>query len=203
MTQAVDNWAIDIETNVVRRVQGVWAGFKGMFCLNISLVTLKQSTRLFGSRQCARGGRRSNHGDAGGFSNLVNSLVTDVLLPPISLLPFLGRNLPAKFSVLRAGRTPHAIYNTLEQAAADGAVTLAWGAFVNNVVTFLALGIVLYGIAEVYSLLTKESIIRHIVKCKYCRKDISQTAQRCAFCTSWLDGREEKSHLSATNNTLI
>ncbi|KAJ7047700.1 hypothetical protein C8F04DRAFT_1172222 [Mycena alexandri] len=113
---------------------------------------------------------------AGGFSTLINSLVSDVLLPPISLLPFLGRNLPAKFLVLRAG--PNHPYNTLQQAAEDGAVTLAWGAFVDNLVTFFALGAVLYGIAEIYSTLTKENIIKHIVKCKYCRKDISQTATR-------------------------
>ncbi|KAJ7781595.1 gated mechanosensitive channel [Mycena metata] len=133
---------------------------------------------------------RDNVLEAGGFSTLINSLVSDVLLPPISLLPFLGRNLPAKFLVLRAG--PNHPYNTLQQAAEDGAVTLAWGAFVDNLVTFFALGAVLYGIAEIYSALTKENIIKHIIKCKYCRKDISQTATRCAFCTSWLDGREDK-----------
>ncbi|KAF7308420.1 hypothetical protein HMN09_00690800 [Mycena chlorophos] len=167
---------IDIENNVVQRVRGVWAGFKG-FLGRDNVLEVAVGLII-----------------AGAFSNVVNSLVTDVLLPPISLLPFMGRNLPAKFSVLRPGRTPNAVYNTLEQAADDGAVTLAWGAFINNLVTFFALGFVLYGIAQVYSMVTKESIIKHIVKCKFCRKDISQTAQRCAFCTSWLDGREEKAH---------
>ncbi|KAJ7688402.1 hypothetical protein B0H17DRAFT_938465, partial [Mycena rosella] len=163
------------ENNVVRRVKGVWSGFKG-FLGRDSVLEVAVGLIM-----------------AGGFSALVNSLVTDVLLPPISLLPFLGRNLPAKFTargVLRAG--PNAPYNTLQQAAEDGAVTLAYGAFINNLVTFFALGAVLYCFAQIYSAFTKESIIRHIVKCKYCRKDVSQTAKRCAFCTSWLDGREEK-----------
>jgi len=163
---------IDLENNVVQRVKGVWSGFKG-FLGRDNVLEVAVGLIM-----------------AGGFSALVNSFVSDVLLPPISLLPFLGRNLPAKFTVLRAG--PNHPYNTLQQAAEDGAVTLAWGAFVDNLVTFFALGGVLYGVAQVYSALTKESIIKHIVKCKYCRKDIGETAKRCAFCTSWLDGREEK-----------
>ncbi|CAK5275801.1 unnamed protein product [Mycena citricolor] len=127
---------------------------------------------------------------AGGFSKLVNSFISDVLLPPISLLPFLGRNLPAKFAVLRSGPNPP--YNTVEQATEDGAITLAWGAFLDNLITFFALGAVLYTYAQLYAIFTKESIIKHIVKCKYCRKDISASAKRCAFCTSWTDGRDEK-----------
>jgi len=167
-----ENRLIDVENHVVRRVKGVWSGFKG-FLGRDSVLEVAVGLIM-----------------AGGFSTLVNSLVTDVLLPPISLLPFMGRNLPAKFMVLRAG--PNYPYNTLQQAAEDGAVTLAFGAFINNLVTFFALGAVLYCFAQVYSAFTKESIIRHIVKCKYCRKDVSETAKRCAFCTSWLDGREEK-----------
>lgn len=85
----------------------------------------------------------------------------------------MGRNLPAKFAVLRRG--PNAPYNTLKQAADDGAVYLAYGAFFDNLVKFFALGFVLYGVAQVYSSVTKESIIKHIVKCTYCRKDIGQS----------------------------
>ncbi|KAJ7087180.1 gated mechanosensitive channel, partial [Mycena belliarum] len=167
----------DAENNVVRRVRGVWSGFKGFLGRDS---VLEVAVGLIMLR----------------FSTVVNSLVTDVLLPPISLLPFMGRNLPSKFLVLRAG--PNSPYNTLQQAAEDGAVTLAFGAFINNLLTFFALGLVLYGLASVYAAATKESIIKHIVKCKYCRKDVSETAKRCAFCTSWLDGREEKQPSSET-----
>jgi large conductance mechanosensitive channel len=67
----------------------------------------------------------------------------------------------------------------LKKTNSLGAVTLAWGAFVDNLVTFFALGGVLYGVAQIYSALTNESIIKHIVKCKYCRKDIGETV--CLF----------------------
>ncbi|KAJ7477069.1 ion channel [Mycena galericulata] len=176
---------IDLEHNVVRRVKNAWSGFKG-FLGRDNVLEVAVGLII-----------------AGGFSTLVNSLVSDVLLPPVSLLPFMGRNLPAKFMVLRTG--PNSPYNTLQQAAEDGAVTLAYGAFLDNLVNFFALGAVLYGVAQLYSVFTKESIIKHIIKCKYCRKDISETAKRCAFCTSWLDGREEKQapQLSMTPSGLI
>jgi len=59
-----------------------------------------------------------------GFSNVVTSLVNDIILPPLSLLSSTSRNLESHFVVLRPGDTPDAVYNTVEQAAADGAQLL-------------------------------------------------------------------------------
>lgn len=65
---------------------------------------------------------------ASAFTAVVKSLMSDVLLPPISLLPFMSqKNLPNKFAILRAGPNGTHGYNTLEQAQADGAVTMAYG----------------------------------------------------------------------------
>ena len=62
------------------------------------------------------------------FTSVVNSLVSDILLPPISLLPFMShKNLPEKFWILRGGPNGSNGYNTLKQAAEDGAVTMAYG----------------------------------------------------------------------------
>ena len=62
---------------------------------------------------------------------MVNSFVSDLFLPIISLLPFLHRNLEDKFAVLRKGKHysewgPGG-YNTLEQARDDGALVMAYG----------------------------------------------------------------------------
>lgn len=88
----------------------------------------------------------------------------------------MNRNLEEKFVILRKG--PHADpvhgYNTVAQAVADGAVVLSYGAFIDNVASFLALGMFLYFIARVYSLFAKESIIKHTVKCAFCRKYIPE-----------------------------
>jgi hypothetical protein len=66
---------------------------------------------------------------ASAFTAVVNSLVSDVILPPLSLLPFMARNLEEKFAVLRKG--PHykypTGYNTRQQATDDGAVVWTYG----------------------------------------------------------------------------
>jgi len=53
--------------------------------------------------------------------------VSDLLLPIVSLLPFINRNLDEKFAVLRKGHHYDAGYNTLKQALEDGAVVMAYG----------------------------------------------------------------------------
>ncbi|KAF8198459.1 ion channel [Pholiota molesta] len=131
---------------------------------------------------------------AGAFTAVVNSLVSDILLPPLSLLPFMSRNLEEKFLVLRKGAhyKDSGGYNTRNQAMEDGAVILTYGAFLDHVVSFIGIGVTLYFLANLYGYVSHDSIIRHTVKCTYCRKEISAKAKRCPMCTSWLDGREEK-----------
>ena len=66
---------------------------------------------------------------AAAFTTVVTSFVSDILLPPISLIPFINKNLDEKFAVLRRGKhyTKEYGYNTLKQALDDGAVVMAYG----------------------------------------------------------------------------
>ena len=68
---------------------------------------------------------------AAAFTTVVTSFVSEILLPPLSLLPFINRNMDGKFAVLRRGpsyNTTNGVgYNTLQQAADDGAVVMAYG----------------------------------------------------------------------------
>ncbi|KAI9706799.1 MAG: hypothetical protein M1820_004770 [Bogoriella megaspora] len=129
---------------------------------------------------------------ASAFTAIVTSLTSDIILPVVSLLPFLNKNLDGKFAVLRGG--PHARegYNTATQALDDGAVILLWGSFVDKIVRFFIITFTLYLVAQTYSWFTKDNIVKRKVKCKYCRKRISEKAKRCINCTSWQDGREDK-----------
>jgi large-conductance mechanosensitive channel len=63
------------------------------------------------------------------FTKVVTSFVSDVVLPIISLLPFIHRNLDEKFAVLKKGPhfDPDRGYNTLDQARSDGALVMAYG----------------------------------------------------------------------------
>lgn len=73
---------------------------------------------------------------AAAFSTVVTSFVSDILLPPIALLPFLSRNLDERFALLREGISHQAgggeRYNTVQQAIDDGAVVMAYGYEMNN-----------------------------------------------------------------------
>ena len=69
------------------------------------------------------------------FGKIVDSLVKDVIMPPIGLL--LGKvDFTNLFLVLKEGATP-APYNSLAAAQEAGAVTMNLGVFVNAVISFL------------------------------------------------------------------
>ncbi|KAJ4157593.1 hypothetical protein NW754_009236 [Fusarium falciforme] len=115
-------------------------------------------------------------------------------MPPISIILPLNKNMEEKFAVLKPGPNfdSSAGYNTLHQAQDDGAVVMAYGSFINQVISFAMLGLSLYGLAHLYQLASTEPIIKHTKKCKYCRQRINEKSARCIHCTSWLDGREDQ-----------
>ena len=46
--------------------------------------------------------------------------------------------------------------------------------FINKVFNFLGIGVALYTVALVYGWASSDSVIKHTVKCKFCRKRISE-----------------------------
>lgn len=52
-------------------------------------------------------------------------------------------------------------------------LTGGFSAFLDKVLNFLGVGLALYTLANVYGWVSKDSIIHQTVKCKYCRKTIS------------------------------
>ncbi|KAJ5546455.1 hypothetical protein N7494_004040 [Penicillium frequentans] len=117
---------------------------------------------------------------ANSFTKVVTSFVSDIVLPVVSLLPFLNRNMDQKFAVLSQGPhyDPEKGYNTVKQARDDGALVLAWGGFVENMLSFLGVSLTLFAVAHLYMLVSHNKIIK-------------PTASRCLNCSSWQDGRED------------
>jgi large conductance mechanosensitive channel len=66
---------------------------------------------------------------AAAFTTLVKSFVSDILMPPLSVIFPINKNIEEKFAILRPGETydPDVGYNTLQQAQDDGAVVMAYG----------------------------------------------------------------------------
>jgi large conductance mechanosensitive channel len=73
------------------------------------------------------------------FTGIVNSLVKDVLMPPIGLV-LGGIDFSNFFVVLKGSRA----VTTLKQAADAGVVTLNYGMFLNTIFNFLIVAFVLF-----------------------------------------------------------
>ena len=73
------------------------------------------------------------------FTTIINSLVTDILMPPLGLL-FGNVDFNDYFLVLRGGGP----YPTLEAAKMAGAVTLNYGLFINALINFVIVAIALF-----------------------------------------------------------
>ena len=74
------------------------------------------------------------------FSTIINSLVADMLTPPLGLL-FGNVDFKDYFLVLRG---PEDVYPTLAAAKAAGAVTLNYGLFINAIINFLIVCLALF-----------------------------------------------------------
>lgn len=125
------------------------------------------------------------------FGKIVDSLVKDVIMPPIGLL--LGKvDFTNLFVVLKAGATP-APYPSLSAAQAAGAVTLNLGLFANAVISFVivafAVFILIKAINELQAKMEAKEKKEEIIttkQCPFCCSEIPLNAVRCPNCTSEL-----------------
>ncbi len=119
------------------------------------------------------------------FGGVINSLVNDILMPPIGLL--LGNvDFSNLFAVLKEGATSGP-YLSLSAAREAGAVTLNYGIFVNTVINFLIIAIVLFFIIRAVNRLIKKKEVKLSTKdCPFCFTSINLKATRCPNCTSEL-----------------
>lgn len=123
------------------------------------------------------------------FGAIIKSLVSDVIMPPIGLL--LGKvDFANLFILLKEGATPGP-YAALADAQAAGAVTLNYGLFINTIISFLIIAVVIFFLVKgVNSLKKKEEPAAPATKdCPYCLSAIPIKAKRCPHCTS--DLRQE------------
>ncbi len=120
------------------------------------------------------------------FGSIVNSLVKDVLMPPISLLTG-GLDFSNKFVVLRAARDGSTAFNTPADALKAGAITWNYGNFVTLVINFLivagAVFLLVRAINKIRQPTEKEPDKK---ECPACAMKIPIKATRCPHCTTEL-----------------
>ena len=118
----------------------------------------------------------------GAFGQIVQSLVKDIIMPPIGLL--LGKVDFAKLYI-NLSRTPYA---SLAAAQEAGAPTINYGLFINSVISFIILAFVIFLVAKQINKMKPEVPPAEPTtkKCPYCFTDIPIAATRCPHCTSQL-----------------
>lgn len=124
----------------------------------------------------------------GAFGTIAKSLVNDVIMPPIGLL-LGGVDFTNLFVTLKEGAAVAGPYATLEAAQEAGAVTISYGIFMNNVVSFLIVAFAVFllvrGMNKLKAEEEEEAPAEPTTKeCSYCLSEIAIKATRCPNCTS-------------------
>jgi len=120
------------------------------------------------------------------FGAIVQSLVKDVIMPPIGII--LGNvDFAHLFFVIKQGATPGP-YASLAQAQAAGAVSINYGVFVNTLINFLIVAFCIFFIIRTMNKLKKHEpapVAEPTTKeCTFCFTTIPIKAVRCPNCTS-------------------
>ncbi len=122
------------------------------------------------------------------FGAIISSLVRDIIMPPVGLA--LGNvDFTNLFVVLKP---MGAAYPSLADAQAAGAVSINYGVFINTIIAFLVIALIVF-------FLVVRPIARMTAKkpapagppttkdCPYCKTSINIAATRCPNCTSQLE----------------
>jgi large conductance mechanosensitive channel len=123
------------------------------------------------------------------FGTIVNSLVADVIMPPIGLL--LGNiDFSNLFLVLKEGAKAPGPYASLAAAKAAGAVSINYGFFINTVISFVIVAFSVFLLIRGVNRMKKQEVAPSPVpttkECPYCFSTIPIKATRCGHCTSEL-----------------
>lgn len=119
------------------------------------------------------------------FGKIVNSLVSDILMPPIGKLTG-GVDFSSLFINLSSVN-----YDSLAEAQKAGAATINYGMFLNSVINFLIISAAIFflitWINKLKTTFNSEETPQITTKtCPYCLSEIPLKAVKCAHCTSEL-----------------
>lgn len=119
------------------------------------------------------------------FTKIVTTLVDGIIMPPLGLLTS-RVNFTDKFYDLSNGN-----YKSLAEAKAAGAPVIAYGALLNDVVTFLIIALVIFLIIRAVNRLKSKQATDAgptTKDCPLCLSTIPLKAIRCAHCCTPLQG---------------
>jgi len=115
----------------------------------------------------------------GAFSGIVNSLVSDILMPVLSLLT--NKIDFENLFIALDGKS----YETLEAAKTAEAATLNYGLFISGVINFIIMAFVVFLLVRWINKLKKKEVAQEPTtkKCPHCVSEVHIDATKCPFCT--------------------
>ena len=121
------------------------------------------------------------------FTGIVNSLVKDIIMPPIGLITG-GLDFTNKFVVLKAAKDGTAAFPTLEAASKAGAVTWNYGNFITLIINFAIVAFAIFMLVRALNNMKRPKPDGPAVAkdCPMCTKSIPINAKRCPECTAEL-----------------
>jgi len=119
------------------------------------------------------------------FGAIIKSLVDDIIMPPIGLL--LGKvNFTELFVALDGQK-----YASLAAAKEAGAATINYGMFINTILIFLIVALVVFLLVRAIERARRKEepapAAPATKKCPECLSEIPIEARRCAFCATKLE----------------
>lgn len=125
----------------------------------------------------------------GAFSPIVNSLVNDIIMPPIGYL--MGNVDFSNLYVPITRNSQH--FASLKEAHDAGVVTINYGLFINTLISFLIVAFSVFILIKFINKLKFEKkeeaceVVEETTKeCPYCCSTINKNAKKCPFCGSEL-----------------
>jgi large conductance mechanosensitive channel len=116
------------------------------------------------------------------FGKIISSLVNDILMPPLGMI--LGKVDFSNLFINLSGQD----YGSLADAKAAGAATINYGVFLNNVIDFLIVALVIFLVVKLANSLQKPKTAAVTTReCPRCLSVIPLKASRCPHCTSELE----------------
>ena len=116
------------------------------------------------------------------FGKLVTSLVEGIIMPPIGLL--LGNADFANLFIDLSGQRPA----SLAEAKLKGLPVIAYGTFINDIISFLIIAFVVFLIVKAINS-RKRNEAPTTKDCPYCLSAIPLAATKCSGCTAELPVR--------------
>jgi large conductance mechanosensitive channel len=122
------------------------------------------------------------------FGAIVNSLVADIIMPPIGKL--LGNVDFSSLFIALDGNT----YTSLQAAKDAGAPTLNYGVFINAIINFIIVAFAMFLLIKAINRMSREKQGAEegaptTKECPYCFSTIPIKATRCPSCTSQLEAK--------------